>query len=185
MSAARSARAFAATVLAAGALLAGCSDGSDEQQASTASEMPERLCWGAFDAKTVAPLLGSGKRITEDTRDVFSLAADLDKITCRVQLDGKTVMTAFAWRKPLGSDAFWQAFDPLRPEKLDMGRKGLVWDGGAALLYTCRTPTESFELELTTDNGPASMDSTEAKALNAQLMKDYQDFTRKQLNCAS
>ncbi|MFB7466269.1 hypothetical protein ACFCZ1_22730 [Streptomyces sp. NPDC056224] len=180
MSAARSAGA-AVAVLAVGVLLAGC---SDKKENATASEMPERLCWGAFDAKTVAPLLGSGKKITEDTRDAFSLAADLNKITCRVQLDGATVMTAFAWRKPLGSDAFWQAYDPLHPDKLDMGRKGLVWDGGAALLYTCRTPTEAFELELRIDNGPASIDSAKAKALNTQLMKDYQDSTRKQLNCA-
>ncbi|MFE5534965.1 hypothetical protein [Streptomyces sp. NPDC056492] len=165
-----------------GILLAGCS--GNEEKAATASEMPERLCWGAFDAKVVAPLLGNGKKITEDTRDAFSLAADLDKITCRVQLDGATAMTAFAWRKPSGSDSFWQALDSLHPEKLDLGRKGLVWDGGATLLYTCRAPAESFEVELGIDNGPASIDSAKAKTLNAQLMKEYQDFTRKQLNCA-
>ncbi|MFE2877066.1 hypothetical protein ACFXG6_29255 [Streptomyces roseus] len=171
-----------AAVLVAGILLAGCS--GKKEKATTASELPERLCWGAFDAKVVAPLLGKGKKVTEDTRDAFSLAADLDKITCRVQLDGATVMTAFAWRKPSGSDSFWQALDPLHPEKLDLGRKGLVWDGGATLLYTCRTPAESFELELSIDNGPASVESAKAKALNAQLMKEYQDFTRKRLNCA-
>ncbi|MFF3649510.1 hypothetical protein ACFYXV_12735 [Streptomyces sp. NPDC002181] len=168
--------------MTAGILLVGCS--GNEEKAATASEMPERLCWGAFDAKVVAPLLGNGKKITEDTRDAFSLAADLDKITCRVQLDGATAMTAFAWRKPSGSDSFWQALDSLHPEKLDLGRKGLVWDGGATLLYTCRTPEGSFELELGIDNGPASIDSAKAKLLNAQLMKDYQDFTRKRLNCA-
>ncbi|MBW5486330.1 cell division control 45 family protein [Streptomyces bambusae] len=168
-------------MLAAGVLLAGC---SGEEKKAAPPEVPERLCWGAFDGKTVLPLLGSGKKVTEDTRDAFALPADLDKVTCRVQMDGATTMTAFAWRKPLGSDAFWQAYDALHPDKLDLGRKGLVWDGGATLLYTCRTPTEAFELELRISNGPASIDSAKAKAMNTQLMKDYQDFTRKQLTCA-
>ncbi|MET9322914.1 hypothetical protein ABZX75_22360 [Streptomyces sp. NPDC003038] len=170
-----------AAVVVAGALLAGCSEKEDK---ATAPEVPERLCWGAFEGKTVASLLGSGKKIAEDTRDTFSLPTDLKTITCRVQLDGATVMTAQVNRMPLGSDAFWQSFDPQHPDKLDFGRKGLVWDGGATLLYTCRTPTASFEVELEIDNGPALVDSAKARSLNTQLMREFQDSTGKQLNCA-
>ncbi|MFG2984782.1 hypothetical protein ACGFYQ_26600 [Streptomyces sp. NPDC048258] len=180
MAVASSLRAVAA-VVAVGALLAGC---SAEPEKAGAPEAPARLCWGAFAGKDVAPLLGSGRKITEDTRDAFSLSADLKKITCRVQLDGATLLTAQVSRKPLGSDAFWQSFDPLHPDKLDFGRKGLVWDFGATLLYTCKTPTEGFELELEISHNPSDLDSAKVRALDTQLMKDLQDSTRKQLNCA-
>ncbi|MCB5181785.1 hypothetical protein [Streptomyces antimicrobicus] len=133
----------------------------------------------------MVPLLGSGKKVSEDTRDTFSLPADLKKVTCRVELDGATLMTAQAWRKPLGADAFWQSFDPLHPAKLDFGRKGLVWDYGATLLHTCRTPTEAFELELEISHVPSELDSAKVRALDTQLMKDFQAFTRKALNCTA
>ncbi|MFD7559064.1 hypothetical protein ACFV9E_31590 [Streptomyces sp. NPDC059835] len=170
-----------AVVAAAGALLAGC---SEKKEKATAPEAPARVCWDAFDSKTVLPLLGTGKKVTEDTRDAFALPADLKTVTCRVGVDGATTLTGQVSRKPPGSDAFWQAFDPLHPAKLDFGRKGLVWDFGATLLYTCRTPTESFELELEISHNPTDMKSAEVRALNTRLMKDFQDFTRKQLNCA-
>ncbi|MFK0048165.1 hypothetical protein ACIQU4_29575 [Streptomyces sp. NPDC090741] len=177
---ARSSRAVAA-VAVAGALLGGC---SGKQEKVATPEVPQRLCWGAFEGKAVAPLLGGGRKIAEDTRDAFSLATDLKTITCRVQLDGKTLFTAQIGRTPLGSDAYWQSFDPLHPDKLDFGRKGLVWDFGATLLTTCRTPTEAFELELKISHVPSDLDSAKVRALDTQLMKDFQGSTRKQLDCA-
>ncbi len=171
----------AAAVVAACALLAGCAEKKGE---ATVPEAPAKVCWEAFDGKAVLPLLGSGKRVTEDTRDPFALPADLKSVTCRVGVDGATLLTAQAARKPLGSDAFWQSFDSLHPDKLDFGRKGLVWDFGATLLYTCRTPTDSFELELEISHVPTDLESKKVRALNTQLMKDYQAFTRDKLNCA-
>ncbi|MFB6616437.1 hypothetical protein ACFCV9_19880 [Streptomyces sp. NPDC056367] len=173
-----------AAVVAACALLAGCSEKSDKKEKARAPEAPAKVCWEAFDGAAVVPLLGTGKQVTEDTRDVFALPADGKTVTCRVGVDGATTLTGQVSRKPLGSDAFWQAFDPMHPEKLDFGRKGLVWDFGATLLYTCRTPTESFELELEISHNPTDMESTKVRALNTQLMKDFQDFTRTRLNCA-
>ncbi|MFJ3924941.1 hypothetical protein [Streptomyces sp. NPDC090022] len=174
----KSTRAVAA-LLAVGALLAGC---SGEKEKAAVPEAPERLCWGAFEGKAVVPLLGSGKKITDESRDTFSLPADLKQVTCRVGMDGAILLTASAWRKPLGSDAFWQSTDPLHPDKLDFGRKGLVFDSGALLLYTCRTPTEAFELEL--DISYTVSDRNDARARNTQLMKDFQAFASKELHCA-
>lgn len=170
-----------AAVVAACALLAGC---SDKKEKATAPEAPAKVCWEAFDGTAVLPLLGRGKRVTEDTRDMFALPADLKTVTCRVGVDGATLLTGQVSRKPLGSDAFWQSFDPLHPVKLDFGRKGLVWDFGATLLYTCRTPTESFELELEISHNPTDLESAKVRALDTQLMKDFQEFTRNKLNCA-
>ncbi|MET9959102.1 hypothetical protein ABZ128_08450 [Streptomyces sp. NPDC006326] len=175
---------FVVGATTAGLLLSACSSGQSAQEAAS---LPERVCWGAgvFESDDVAPLVGQGKRVRDDSPAMFELSQDNKRTSCTLFLDGDIRFHARAWRLAAGQDFFWDTQQEQHPDKLSFGKKGLVWDGGAVVALTCRRSDETFELELSLDDGSGAGKPRNPRQLFTGLMKHYYDFATEQLRCAA
>jgi hypothetical protein len=163
------------------ASLTSCSKGETE----AVPKLPEQICWNVFPGKDISPFLPTGKSVTIDN-DPFVLNESLDEPICSLYIDGNTQFQALARYQDFESGIDWSSFDPAKPERIDVGKKGIMWDDGAAAYIVCEppksdaTPGKYIDLHIYTFGKPG--DRTARKALPT-LMKQFVTFAQHELNC--
>ncbi|MFD5039457.1 hypothetical protein ACFWNI_20580 [Streptomyces sp. NPDC058377] len=165
-------------------LLAGCSE-----EAEAVPELPERIWWGAFASKDVLPLLPAGKEAKTYGRQFLSVG-DSDSSMCALSVDGSDRFQAFAKRQDFEGYIDWSSWSKSKPESVDIGRKGIVWNGGAASYIICEpskdsnTPGEYVELSLYARNQPSEgVESKRNRRVLRTLIGQFVDFAEKELKC--
>ncbi|WP_371096864.1 hypothetical protein [Streptomyces sanglieri] len=136
-------------------LLTGCS-GSKEK---AVPELPKRICWNAFASSDVSPVLPVGDKAAVHHRP-FVLAEDLDSVTCSVGIDGVWKFLADATLHGFEDQIDWTSMDKADPQSIDVGKKGIIWDSGAAAYFICElskgpnSPGKYIDLTIYTDSVP-------------------------------
>ncbi|MFC9242752.1 hypothetical protein ACFT7S_01545 [Streptomyces sp. NPDC057136] len=167
------------------AALTSCSDG----ESKTVPELPERICWGAFASKDVAPLLPTGTKATFSALSMRPLALpeEADLASCALDIDGDTEFQATARRRNFEDSIEWSSMDKAKPVPIDAGKKGIVRYGGAASYIVCQpsktpfTPGKYIDLRLWVDS--AEEDDTAARTALPKLMKQFVAFAERELKC--
>ncbi|MEV5676126.1 hypothetical protein AB0L80_31350 [Streptomyces sp. NPDC052069] len=163
------------------ALLAGCS----EEKAEAVPELPKRFCWGAFTPKEVSALLPAGKAATHRF-DPFGFAERTRQVSCNVYIDGNHGFSAVARFEDEKELIDWSSWDPAKPDPINMGTKGIVWNNGAATYFPCTptanaSPSQGKYLELRVDVF-VSRKEDERDTLSKVLEK-FMAFAQKELKC--
>jgi hypothetical protein len=161
--------------------LTSCSKGEER----TAPELPKRICWNVFASEDVNPLLPAGEEVTIDV-DPFILNEPSDEPICSLYIDGNTQFQAFARYQDFEQGIDWSSFNVADPEPINVGKKGIIWDDGAAAYIACSpsktpsTPGKYIDLHIYSFGKPG--DPSERKTLPA-LLKHFVEFTKRELNC--
>ncbi|MFJ3097232.1 hypothetical protein [Streptomyces hydrogenans] len=162
-------------------LLAGCSE--DKPQA--VPELPARVCWGAFSGSEISPFLPAGEKVTVSDGD-FVLEESLDSETCSVDVDGITRFTAHATFREFERSIEWSSWDSRDPRPLDVGKGGVIWDGGGATHFACEPSTSPSDpgkyiaLYVHTLGG---VDREKIRSAVPGLLKEFMTFAQRELKC--
>ncbi|MFD5498730.1 hypothetical protein ACFWJS_03230 [Streptomyces sp. NPDC127061] len=164
-------------------LLAGCSD----SERKAVPELPKRICWNAFASSDVSPILPVGDKADVYHRP-FVLAEDLDSVTCSLDIDGAWKFLADATLRGFEDQIDWTSMDKANPQPIDVGKKGIIWDSGAAAYFICEPskgpnwPGKYIDLSINTDGVP-----NEAKlpSVLPALMKQFVTFAQRELKCGA
>ncbi|MFF5500401.1 hypothetical protein [Streptomyces roseolus] len=180
----RSAAVVSAAVVAAG-LLGGCATGEEK----AAPELPERICWGgAFAGSDVTPFLPPGGRaeFSPQAGRALSLVGERDPAICTLYVDGKRRFQASVTRWKSAESIDWTERTSARPERLDVGDRGILWTGGAASAFACesaerpQSPGKYVELRISAEHAP---DQYRLRAALPELMTKLMAFARSGLQC--
>ncbi|WP_385622637.1 hypothetical protein PXH67_29575 [Streptomyces sp. P8-A8] len=164
-------------------LLAGCSDG----ERKAVPELPKRICWDAFASSDVLPVLPTGDKAAVYHRP-FVLVDDLDSVTCTLAIDGAPSFLAIATLQGFEDQIDWTPMDRANPQPINVGKKGIIWDSGAAAYFICEpskgpnSPGKYIDLSINTDGVP-----NEAKlpSVLPALMKQFVAFAQRELKCGA
>ncbi|BAU86583.1 hypothetical protein SLA_5714 [Streptomyces laurentii] len=174
-------RAVVAGVATAG-LLAGCS----EAEPKAVPKLPSpRVCWGALAGSEVSPLLPQGDKVSIRARP-FVLAESTDAVTCNVNVDGNVMFAAHATYWKFEDEVDWSPYDGAHPRPLDVGRKGIIWPGGAGTHFVCEPSTSSsdpgkyIELSINVYKPP---DKEETQKALPKLLQEFLTFAERELKC--
>ncbi|MER7593530.1 hypothetical protein [Streptomyces hydrogenans] len=163
------------------ALLAGCSESAPK----AVPHLPERVCWGAFSGSEVAALLPEGKKVTV-SNDAFEMTDSLDSETCSVDVDGATRFMANARLQEFERSIEWSSWDSRDPRPLDVGKGGVIWDGGGATHFACEPSTSPSDpgkyiaLYVHTLGG---VDREKIRSAVPGLLKEFMTFAQRELKC--
>ncbi|WP_329041466.1 hypothetical protein OHT61_25735 [Streptomyces sp. NBC_00178] len=169
------------------ASLAGCSE-----KAEAVPELPARICWGAFAAKEVSPLLPSGQKATFGAAAMhpFALPESADLASCTLDIDGTTKFQASATRLDYEKDIDWSPWEKADPEPLAIGEKGILWYDGAASYIVCEpsvassSPGRYIDLHLSTFRSQGDREQEKrARRVLPVLLKQFVAFAEKELKC--
>uniref|UniRef100_A0AAU3H0I1 DUF3558 domain-containing protein n=1 Tax=Streptomyces sp. NBC_01401 TaxID=2903854 RepID=A0AAU3H0I1_9ACTN len=167
------------------ALLTGCSE-----EVEAVPELPERICWDAFAAKDVSPLLPSGKEAEFIADSMHAFFPDSSSSVCSLQIDGAVRFDASGDRYDFERDIDWTTWEKAKPDPIDVGEKGIIWHNGAASYIVCEpskgpnAPGRYIELTLYAFDQPTQ--GTQAKKnhrLLGVLIKQFVAFAEKELKC--
>lgn len=162
-------------------LLAGCA----EDKPKAAPELPARVCWGAFSGSEVTPFLPAGEKVTVSDGD-FVLDESLDSETCSVDVDGITRFTAHATFREFERSIEWSSWDSHDPRPLDVGKGGIVWDGGAATHFVCEPSTSPSDpgkyIALYVDT-LWKVDTEKTQSAVPGLLEKFMAFAQRELKC--
>ncbi|MFF8268776.1 hypothetical protein ACF059_15435 [Streptomyces sp. NPDC016562] len=166
---------------AGAALLTGCS-GEDE---SAAPALPTSTCYGAFTPEELAPFMGKGKEVRVDGPADVRLTADWKRSHCTIDVDGQSRFTAWAYRRPAGLNIpFGSETEKQNPEALPYAGNSRLWDSGAAVVLSCKAPTDTFDLELRISAAvPATLKEEDRRPTFTALMKKFMDLAKQQNQC--
>ncbi|MCX4864509.1 hypothetical protein OIC43_15575 [Streptomyces sp. NBC_00825] len=164
-------------------LLVGCS-GSEKK---AVPELPKRICWNVFASSDVLPILPAGDKADVYHRP-FALVDDLDSVTCTLAIDGAPSFQAIATRRGFEDQIDWSPMDEADPQPIDVGKKGIIWDSGAAAYFICEpskgpnSPGKYIDLHIAAGNV-----SNEAKlpSVLPPLMKQFVAFAQRELKCGA
>ncbi|MEV6203027.1 hypothetical protein AB0M64_24090 [Streptomyces sp. NPDC051771] len=171
----------AVTGVVAPVLLAGCSKG--EPQA--VPELPERVCWGAFSGSEVTPFLPAGEKATVSDGD-FVLDENLDSETCSVDVDGVTRFVANATFREFERSIEWSSWDSHDPRPLDVGKGGIIWDGGAATHVVCEpsaSPSDPGKYIALYVHTLGEVDTEKTRSAVPGLLEKFITFAQRELKC--
>ncbi|MFH8726684.1 hypothetical protein [Streptomyces termitum] len=180
----RAVAAVSTAVVAAG-LLTAC--GADEEKA--APKLPERVCWGgALTGGDVAPLLPAGDKIEFQSRSglPFALTEDRKSQTCSLDVDGRTRFQVTADLRKFEDSIDWRSMESAEPKPLDAGKKGIIWNDGAASYFVCEpakdagAPGRYIDLGIHLSDPP---DEAKVRAALPKLMKELVAFAQRELKC--
>jgi len=160
--------------------------GCSETQAKTAPELPQQFCWNAFNREDVQALLPVGEVMKQDT-DEFQFSERVRYNSCILYVDGNYGFRAFATFEDEEKFIDWSSWNPRSPDPLRVGRKGIVWDTGAATYIACKPvagtgPSTAKYLELRI-HASGTRGQNERETLPG-LLKQFTAFTEKELKCA-
>ncbi|MEV5203366.1 hypothetical protein [Streptomyces sp. NPDC053720] len=164
-------------------LLVGCS-GSEEK---AVPELPKRICWNAFASSDVLPVLPTGDKASVHHRP-FVLAEDLDSVTCSLDIDGAPMFAADAALRGFEGQVDWSSMDKANPQPIDVGKKGIIWDSGAASYFICEpskgpnSPGRYIDLRITVGSAP---DKAKLPSVLPALMKQFVAFAQRELKCGA
>ncbi|MFI5765822.1 hypothetical protein ACIA8F_33430 [Streptomyces sp. NPDC051563] len=164
-------------------LLSACTGGSGQG----AAPLPDRVCWGAgaFAGKDVARTAGKGTKVRDDSPAVFTLP-EIDKGTsCQLYVDGDTRFSARASRRSVDQDFQWSSWEKESPDRIDIGSGGIVWDSGAAISFTCKSPEGPYKVELVLTSGSGAGKPKDPRAYFTEMMDPYHRFAVEQLHCSA
>ncbi|MFJ6862748.1 hypothetical protein ACIQRS_01070 [Streptomyces termitum] len=173
------------TAVVVAGLLAGCSAGEEK----AAPKLPERVCWGgALTGGDVASFLPAGDKVEFQPRSglPFALTEDRKSQTCTLDIDGRTrfQVTANLWKFEDSID--WRSVDSAKPKPLDVGKKGIIWNHGAASYIVCEpakdadTPGKYIDLGIYVGD---PSDEGKLQAALPKLMKELVAFAQRELKC--
>ncbi|WP_406528909.1 hypothetical protein [Streptomyces sp. I8-5] len=164
-------------------LLAGCSD--SERKAVPA--LPKRICWNAFASSDVSPILPVGDKADVYHRP-FVLVEDLDSVTCTLAIDGAPSFLAIATLQGFEDQIDWTPMDRANPQPINVGKKGIIWDSGAAAYFICEpskgpnSPGKYIDLHITAGSVP---DKAKVSSVLPALMKQFVAFAQRELKCGA
>ncbi|MFD0625015.1 hypothetical protein ACFQ2K_21915 [Streptomyces sanglieri] len=164
-------------------LLTGCSD----SERKAVPELPKRICWNAFASSDVLPILPTGDKAAVYHRP-FVLVEDLDSVTCSLDIDGVWKFLANATLQGFEDQIDWTSMDKANSRPINVGKKGIIWDSGAAAYFICEpskgpnSPGKYIDLSIDTDGVP-----NEAKlpSVLPALMKQFVAFAQSELKCSA
>ncbi|MEV4682075.1 hypothetical protein [Streptomyces kurssanovii] len=163
------------------AAMTGCSNSEPE----AVPELPERICWGVFTENEIAPLMPVGKK-AEMHADAFVFDEDRrDSATCSLYIDGRHGMLVNAVILDFEDEVDWSSWDVAKPQPIDVGKKGLIWRGGAGTHLACEEPKSPepgkyIQMHISTDRSP---DKEKLQAALPGLLRQLVTFAKRELNC--
>ncbi|MFJ4873478.1 hypothetical protein [Streptomyces sp. NPDC088757] len=162
-------------------LLAGCTE--DEPKA--VPELPARVCWGAFSGGDVTPFLPAGEKVTVSDGD-FELKESLDSETCSVDVDGVTRFMANATFREFEDSIEWSSWDQLDPRPLDVGKRGIIWDVGAATYFACepsKSPSEPGKYIVLYVKAFGKVEPEKTRSAVPGLLEKFMAYAQRELKC--
>ncbi|MFZ4297434.1 hypothetical protein ACOZE3_05830 [Streptomyces cinereoruber] len=172
----------AVVAVALAGLLVGCSPG----EPAAAPELPARVCWGAFSGSEVAPFLPAGKKVTVSDGD-FELNESMDSETCSVDVDGVTRFMVNATFREFERSIEWSSWDQRDPRPLDVGKKGIIWDVGAATYFLCepsKSPSDPGKYITLYIATLGKVDSKKAQSAVPGLLEKFMAYAQRELKCS-
>ncbi|MEU2504668.1 hypothetical protein ABZ621_08135 [Streptomyces sp. NPDC007863] len=162
-------------------LLAGCSEGKPK----AVPELPARVCWGAFSGSEVTPFLPAGEKVSVSDGD-FRLEESLDSETCSVDVDGITRFMAHATFREFEDEIEWSSWDSHHPRPLDVGKGGIIWDGGAATHVVCEasaSPSDPGKYIALYVDTLGEVDTEKTQSAVPGLLEKFMTFAQRELKC--
>ncbi|MFE2930395.1 hypothetical protein [Streptomyces sp. NPDC059278] len=164
-------------------LLVGCSDG----ERGAVPALPKRICWNAFAGSDVLPILPAGDEAAVH-HGPFVLADDLDSVTCTLEIDGAPSFLAIATLQGFEGRIDWTSMDKANPQPINVGKKGILWDIGAAAYFICEpskgpnSPGKYIDLFIDAGGAP---DKAKLPSVLPALMKQFVAFAQRKLKCGA
>ncbi|MFC8898403.1 hypothetical protein [Streptomyces cinereoruber] len=163
-------------------LLSGCAEG----ELKAVPEPPARVCWGAFSGSEVAPFLPAGEKVTVSDGD-FELNESMDSETCSVDVDGVTRFMVNATFREFERSIEWSSWDQRDPRPLDVGKKGIIWDVGAATYFVCepsKSPSAPGKYITLYIAALGKVDSKKAQSAVPGLLEKFMAYAQRELKCS-
>ncbi|MFH9367830.1 hypothetical protein OG333_30125 [Streptomyces anulatus] len=160
--------------------------GCTEKKTESTPKLPQGFCWNAFERDDVQPILPTGERLKQDVED-FRFTDRNRSASCLIYIDGNNAFDAHADFEDNEDLIEWSSFDELKPDPVEIGKKGIVWDTGAITYFPCKSTADSEPpvakfLELTIYAGGARV-KNQRKTLPG-LLEQFTAFAQKELKCA-
>ncbi|MGW6687844.1 hypothetical protein [Streptomyces sp. NPDC054961] len=116
---------------------------------------------------------------------MFALNENDKSTSCQLYVDGDTRFSARASRRSVEQEFRWFSWEKENPDKLELGSGGIVWDSGAAISFTCKSPEGPFKVELVLTSGSGQGKPKDPRPFFTDMMKPYYEFATAQLHCAA
>ncbi|MFD7032677.1 hypothetical protein ACFWAR_32100 [Streptomyces sp. NPDC059917] len=166
--------------MATAVALTGCSS----EAKPAARNLPERTCFGVFERSDLAPLLGTGEKVTVSGPPDAQLSPIRRGGTCTVAVDGPGRFLATVTRQPLGRGFFWnREFIHPAPDPVPLGDEAMVYNTGARAFVTCKGRDDQFELEVAVSGSVEQMKYGEGRPLFIKLITKLLDSAKQQSKC--
>ncbi|MCX4778703.1 hypothetical protein [Streptomyces sp. NBC_01264] len=176
---------FAASAIAAVlvVVLSACSG----QTGPGAAPLPDRVCWGmgAFAGKDVARTAGNGNKVRDDSPAMFALPRNNKGTSCHLYVDGDLRFSARASRISVEQNFDWFSWEKANPDRIKIGSSGIVWNSGAAISFTCKSPEGPYKVELVLTSGSGVGKPKAPRAYFTEMMGPYHRFAVEQLHCSA
>ncbi|QEV34890.1 hypothetical protein CP977_24270 [Streptomyces cinereoruber] len=110
----------------------------------------------------------------------------MDSETCSVDVDGVTRFMVNARFREFERSIEWSSWDQLDPRPLDVGKKGIIWDVGAATYFACepsKSPSDPGKYITLYIAALGKVDSEETKNAVPGLLKKFMAYAQRELKC--
>ncbi|MFB6503439.1 hypothetical protein ACFYXP_12405 [Streptomyces sp. NPDC002466] len=177
----------AAAVASIFVILAGLLTGCSDSERKAVPELPKRICWNAFASSDVSPILPTGDEATVSHRP-FVLVEDLDSVTCSLSIDGAPAFMVNATLRGFEDQIDWTSMDKAKPHSINVGKKGILWDIGAAAYFTCKpssgpgSPGKYINLFIDAGGAP---DKAKLPSVLPKLLRQFVEFAQRELKCGT
>ncbi|MEU3072311.1 hypothetical protein [Streptomyces laurentii] len=116
----------------------------------------------------------------------FALAESMDDVTCSVDVDGVDRFTANATYQNFEDLIEWGSWAGPDSRPIDVGKKGIVWPGGAGTYFVCEPskspsgPGKYIRIYINTSKPP---EKKEVQDSLPKLLQEFLTFTERELKC--
>ncbi len=162
--------------------VSGCSD----EKTKSAPDLPNKFCWNAFDPEDVHAHLPVGDETKQDT-DPFYFSERRRSVNCLIYVDGNSGFRASAKLEDDEGFTEWSTYESANPEPIAVGKKGIVWDTGAATHVACEPTASSGPSTgkfLRLDIGVTGTQGKGGRKTLPGILKQFTAFAQKELKCA-